>query len=99
MEESPELMVVMTRIEAGLLSSCVLDDTRIEEQKRISMILQEAIRQREEATLSNEVDIEVVINSLYQLDFNNSMAMSELKECEENEKRELEGLEVWMIEE
>lgn len=57
MEESPELMVVMTRIEAGLLSSCVLDDTRIEEQKRISMILQEAIRQREEATLSNEVDI------------------------------------------
>ncbi len=42
---------------------------------------------------------EVVINSLYQLDFNNSMAMSELKECEENEKRELEGLEVWMIEE
>jgi len=37
---------------------------------------------------------EVVINSLYQLDFNNSMAMSELKE-----KRELEGLEVWMIEE
>ena len=31
MEESPELMVVMTRIEAGLLSSCVLGDTRIEE--------------------------------------------------------------------
>ncbi|KAK8801203.1 hypothetical protein WA171_004350 [Blastocystis sp. BT1] len=76
MEESPELMVVMTRIEAGLLSSC----------KRISMILQEAIRQREEATLSNEVDIR---------NFNNSMAMSELKECEENEKRELEGLEDW----
>ena len=42
---------------------------------------------------------EVVVNSSYQLDFNNSMAMSELKECEENEKKELEALEVWMIEE
>ena len=42
---------------------------------------------------------EVVVNRLYQIDFNNSMTMSELKECEENEKRELEALEAWMMNE
>ena len=59
------------------------------------MILQEAIRQREEATLSNEVDIrssnKQFVSTRLQQQYGN--------ECEENEKRELEALEVWMIEE
>lgn len=76
MESSPELMVVMERLEAGLLSAC----------KRAAMLLQEAIRQREEASLSNEVDTRT---------FNDSDGMNELRNCEEKEKGELEELENW----
>ena len=76
MEECPELMVVMERIESGLLTSC----------KKVAMVLQEAIRQREEASMNNDIDSRT---------FNESRDMGLLKEYEEKKKKEIDELEDW----
>ena len=76
MEECPELMVVMNRVESILSSSC----------KRVAVLLHEAIRQREEATLTNEVEIR---------SFNESESMASLREFEKKKKEEMADLEAW----
>ena len=58
------------------------------------MVLQEAIRQREESTLTNDIDIRSRCTHSFKLDFNESEAMSNLKQFEEDKRMDLEDLEV-----
>lgn len=73
-------MVVMNRVESLLSSSC----------KRTAVMLQEAIRQREESSLTNEVEIR---------NFNESDAMTTLREYEKKKKDSMDELEAWYEEE
>lgn len=58
------------------------------------MVLQEAIRQREETTLTNDIEIRSSYSCSYQIDFNESESMNQMKIFEEERKVELEELEV-----
>lgn len=58
------------------------------------MVLQEAIRQREETTLTNDIETRSSYSCSYQIDFNESENMNQLKKHEEERKVELEELEV-----
>lgn len=58
------------------------------------MVLQEAIRQREEITLTNDIETRSDYSSLYPIDFNESDSMNQLKKFEEERKVELDELEV-----
>ena len=58
------------------------------------MVLQEAIRQREESALTNDIDIRSRCTHSFKLDFNESEAMSNLKQFEEDKRMDLEDLEV-----
>lgn len=61
------------------------------------MVLQEAIRQREETTLTNDIETRSSYSCSYQIDFNESESMNQLKKHEEERKVELEELEVTRI--
>lgn len=61
------------------------------------MVLQEAIRQREETTLTNDIETRSSYSCSYQIDFNESNSMNQLKKYEEERKVELEELEVTRI--
>lgn len=58
------------------------------------MVLQEAIRQREETTLTNDIETRSDYSCSYWIDFNESDSMNQLKKFEEERKVELEELEV-----
>lgn len=62
------------------------------------MVLQEAIRQREEASMNNNIDSRSIKNSSFvTLAFNESKDMGLLKGFEEDRKKEVNELEVSML--
>ena len=88
-------MVVMNRVESLLSSSCVISLSSV---KRTAVMLQEAIRQREESSLTNEVEIRSETREWQSSpDFNESDAMTTLREYEKKKKDSMDELEVVVV--